>query len=155
LSPRRGRTAGDDGHRRKRKSVGRSIRNSPKKLKLKRHSSSSGPAQSSSATACTIRGPPSPSSPSTSSGEKKLHVRSMERAPAQDQDGQKRRKKSQESVTQQDQAVQEDLRLKSTVGWQNAVKVLNAAYQHMDRPESQAFLDDAFHKIISIMLDQQ
>jgi hypothetical protein len=90
----------------------------------------------------------------------------MERAPAQDQDGQKRRKKSQESVTQQDQAmqdeelelfhvVQEDLRLKSTVGWQNAVKVLNAAYQHMDRPESQAFLDDAFHKIISIMLDQQ
>lgn len=51
--------------------------------------------------------------------------------------------------------VQEDLRLKSTVGWQNAVKVLNAAYQHVDRPESQAFLDDAFFKIISIMLDQQ
>ncbi|KAG1686533.1 hypothetical protein DVH05_006499 [Phytophthora capsici] len=50
--------------------------------------------------------------------------------------------------------VQEDLRLKSTVGWQNAVKVLNSAYQHLERPESQAFLDDAFQKIISIMLDQ-
>ncbi|RLN64013.1 hypothetical protein BBJ29_002383 [Phytophthora kernoviae] len=52
------------------------------------------------------------------------------------------------------QEVQEDLRLKSTVGWQNAVKVLNSAFSHFDRPESQAFLDDAFSKIISIMLDQ-
>ncbi|RMX67424.1 hypothetical protein DD238_003305 [Peronospora effusa] len=51
--------------------------------------------------------------------------------------------------------VQEDLRLKSTVGWQNAVKVLNSAYQHLERSESQGFLDDAFSKIISIMLDQQ
>ncbi|KAG7389558.1 Ubiquitin carboxyl-terminal hydrolase 34 [Phytophthora pseudosyringae] len=50
--------------------------------------------------------------------------------------------------------VQEDLRQKSTVGWQNAVKVLNSAFQHMDRPESQAFLDDSFQKIVSIMLDQ-
>ncbi|KAJ8524371.1 hypothetical protein ON010_g16747 [Phytophthora cinnamomi] len=88
----------------------------------------------------------------------------MERAPAQDKDSQKRRKKSQESThlpgDMEDEelelfhVVQEDLRLKSTVGWQNAVKVLNSAYQHADRPESQAFLDDAFFKIISIMLDQ-
>ncbi|GMF53147.1 unnamed protein product [Phytophthora fragariaefolia] len=87
----------------------------------------------------------------------------MERAPAQDKDGQKRRKKSQESSLAGDMeddelelfhVVQEDLRLKSTVGWQNAVKVLNSAYQHLERPESQAFLDDAFFKIISIMLDQ-
>lgn len=93
----------------------------------------------------------------------------MERAPAQDQDGQKRRKKSQEGphshshlpsdMEHEDlelfHVVREDLRLKSTVGWQNAVKVLNAAQQHVDRPESQVFLDDAFFKIISIMLDQQ
>ncbi|GMF64527.1 unnamed protein product [Phytophthora lilii] len=90
----------------------------------------------------------------------------MERAPAQDKDSQKRRKKSQESTAghlpdmDEDElelfhVVQEDLRLKSTVGWQNAVKVLNSAFQHLDRPESQAFLDDAFSKIISIMLDQQ
>ncbi|KAK1945476.1 putative ubiquitin carboxyl-terminal hydrolase FAF-X [Phytophthora citrophthora] len=86
----------------------------------------------------------------------------MERTPAQDKDSQKRRKKSQEgsSNTMEDDelelfhVVQEDLRLKSTVGWQNAVKVLNSAYQHLERPESQAFLDDAFQKIISIMLDQ-
>ncbi|KAH7484181.1 putative ubiquitin carboxyl-terminal hydrolase FAF-X [Phytophthora ramorum] len=85
----------------------------------------------------------------------------MERAPAQDQDGQKRRKKSQENTTpmQDDElelfhVVQDDLRLKSTVGWQNAVKVLNSALAHADRPESQAFLDDAFAKIVSIMLDQ-
>ncbi|KAE9358655.1 hypothetical protein PF008_g2606 [Phytophthora fragariae] len=93
----------------------------------------------------------------------------MERAPAQDQDGQKRRKKSQEGshshlpVAASDMehedlelfhVVREDLRLKSTVGWQNAVKVLNAAQQHVDRFESQVFLDDAFFKIISIMLDQ-
>lgn len=51
--------------------------------------------------------------------------------------------------------VQEDLRLKSTVGWQNAVKVLNSALTHIDRPESQLFLDYAFARIISIMLDQQ
>ncbi|OWZ18878.1 Ubiquitin-specific protease [Phytophthora megakarya] len=89
----------------------------------------------------------------------------MERAPAQDKDSQKRRKKSQESTgghlgdMEEEElelfhVVQEDLRLKSTVGWQNAVKVLNSAYQHIDRPESQVFLDDAFLKIISIMLDQ-
>ncbi|CAI5715358.1 unnamed protein product [Peronospora destructor] len=58
----------------------------------------------------------------------------MDRAPAQDKDGQKRRKKSQENSgtyqeTMEDEelelfhVVQEDLRLKSTVGWQNAVKV--------------------------------
>ncbi|KUF97820.1 ER membrane protein complex subunit 1 [Phytophthora nicotianae] len=89
----------------------------------------------------------------------------MDRAPAQDKDSQKRRKKSQESTSghatdmEEEElelfhVVQEDLRHKSTVGWQNAVKVLNSAYQHIDRPESQAFLDDAFQKIISIMLDQ-
>ncbi|KAI9912824.1 hypothetical protein PsorP6_005736 [Peronosclerospora sorghi] len=84
----------------------------------------------------------------------------------QDKESQKRRKKSQENSSglqenamEDDElelfhVVQEDLRLKSTVGWQNAVKVLNSAYQHLDRPESQAFLDDAFSKIISIMLDQ-
>ncbi|EEY61201.1 ubiquitin-specific protease, putative [Phytophthora infestans T30-4] len=89
----------------------------------------------------------------------------MDRAPAQDKDSQKRRKKSQESTSglatdmEEEElelfhVVQEDLRHKSTVGWQNAVKVLNSAYQHIDRPESQAFLDDAFQKIVSIMLDQ-
>ncbi|UIZ29695.1 hypothetical protein KXD40_002914 [Peronospora effusa] len=89
----------------------------------------------------------------------------MDRAPAQDKDSQKRRKKSQETSgtypeTMDDDEVelfhivQEDLRLKSTVGWQNAVKVLNSAYQHLERSESQGFLDDAFSKIISIMLDQ-
>uniref|UniRef100_M4BN22 USP domain-containing protein n=1 Tax=Hyaloperonospora arabidopsidis (strain Emoy2) TaxID=559515 RepID=M4BN22_HYAAE len=90
----------------------------------------------------------------------------MDRAPVHDKDSQKRRKKSQESsstghVDAMDdeqlelfQVVQEDLCQKSTVGWQNAVKVLNSAYQHLERPESQAFLDDAFSKIISIMLDQ-
>ena len=83
-----------------------------------------------------------------------------------DKDSQKRRKKSQESSAGHVDAmddeqlelfhvVQEDLCHKSTVGWQNAVKVLNSAYQHLERPESQAFLDDAFSKIISIMLDQQ
>lgn len=51
--------------------------------------------------------------------------------------------------------VQEDLRVKSTVGWQNAVKSLNSALNHIDRPESQLFLEYAFSKIISIMLDQQ
>lgn len=51
--------------------------------------------------------------------------------------------------------VQEDLRLKSTVGWQNAVKTLNSALAHIDRSESQLFLDYAFPKIVSIMLDQQ
>ncbi|KAG7400469.1 Ubiquitin carboxyl-terminal hydrolase 34 [Phytophthora boehmeriae] len=85
----------------------------------------------------------------------------MERAPAQDKDSQKRRKKSQDSPHEMEEEelelfheVQEDLRLKSTVGWQNAVKVLNSAFSHFDRPESQAFLDDAFSKIVSIMLDQ-
>ncbi|CEG36029.1 ubiquitin carboxyl-terminal hydrolase partial [Plasmopara halstedii] len=89
----------------------------------------------------------------------------MERTPAQDKDSQKRRKKSQESTSGQFgdmeeeelelfHVVRDDLRHKSTVGWQNAVKVLNAAYQHIDHPESQAFLDDSFQKIISIMLDQ-
>lgn len=51
--------------------------------------------------------------------------------------------------------VQEDLRLKSTVGWQNAVKSLSSALSHIERPESQLFLEYAFPKIISIMLDQQ
>lgn len=89
----------------------------------------------------------------------------MERAPGLVKDNQKRRKKSQESTTGHSgdmeeeelelfHVVQEDLRLKSTVGWQNAVKVLNLAYQHIERHESQSFLDDAFQKVISIMLDQ-
>jgi hypothetical protein len=51
--------------------------------------------------------------------------------------------------------VQEDLRLKSTVGWQNAVKSLTSAMNHIDRQESQMFLEYCFQKIISIMLDQQ
>lgn len=51
--------------------------------------------------------------------------------------------------------VQEDLRVKSTVVWQSAVKTLNSALVHVDRHESQQFLDFAFPKIISIMLDQQ
>lgn len=53
------------------------------------------------------------------------------------------------------QIVQEDLRLKSTVGWQNAVKSLNSALNHLERPESQLFLEFAFPRIVSIMLDQQ
>jgi hypothetical protein len=53
------------------------------------------------------------------------------------------------------QIVLEDLRVKSTVVWQNAVKTLNSALVHIDRPESQRFLDYAFPKIVSIMLDQQ
>lgn len=53
------------------------------------------------------------------------------------------------------QIVLEDLRVKSTVVWQNAVKTLNSALAHIDRPESQRFLDYAFPKIVSIMLDQQ
>lgn len=51
--------------------------------------------------------------------------------------------------------VQDDLRLKSTVGWQNAVKSLTAALHHLERPESQLFLEYAFPRIVSIMLDQQ
>ncbi|RLN71972.1 hypothetical protein BBJ28_00013717, partial [Nothophytophthora sp. Chile5] len=87
----------------------------------------------------------------------------MERPHAAENDSQKRRKKSQEESAQEEMdeeelelfhVVQEDLRLKSTVGWQNAVKALNSAFSHINRPESQAFLDDAFAKIISIMLDQ-
>ncbi|CAI5731169.1 unnamed protein product [Hyaloperonospora brassicae] len=86
----------------------------------------------------------------------------MDRAPVNDKDSQKRRKKSSaghvdamnDEQLELFHVVQEDLCHKSTVGWQNAVKVLNSAYQHLERPESQAFLDDAFSKIISIMLDQ-
>ncbi|KAJ0412664.1 hypothetical protein ATCC90586_002294 [Pythium insidiosum] len=50
--------------------------------------------------------------------------------------------------------VVEDLRVKSTVGWQNAVKTLNTALTHFERDESQRFLDQAFYKIVNIMLDQ-
>ncbi|TMW63070.1 hypothetical protein Poli38472_005688 [Pythium oligandrum] len=85
----------------------------------------------------------------------------MERLPAEHQ---KRRKKSQSGDAQRDemddedvelfQVVVEDLRRNSTVGWQNAVKSLTAALTHIEREESLRFLDFAFARIVSIMLDQ-
>ncbi|GLD98477.1 hypothetical protein PINS_up007174 [Pythium insidiosum] len=85
----------------------------------------------------------------------------MERFPAENQ---KRRKKSQADASHIDDMedeeielfhlVVEDLRVKSTVGWQNAVKTLNSALTHFERDESQRFLEHAFYKIVNIMLDQ-
>ena len=51
--------------------------------------------------------------------------------------------------------VYDDLRNKSTVGWQNAVTSFDAAHAHLDREESFEFLQLCFRQIVGIMLDQQ
>ena len=51
--------------------------------------------------------------------------------------------------------VYEDLRTKSTVGWQNAVTAFETATAHPETPATVEFLQLCFRQIVSIMLDQQ
>ncbi|OQS02233.1 ubiquitin-specific protease [Thraustotheca clavata] len=50
--------------------------------------------------------------------------------------------------------VYEDLRSKSTVGWQNAVNSFETASVHLEAPATVEFLQLCFRQILSIMLDQ-
>ncbi|OQR84903.1 ubiquitin-specific protease [Achlya hypogyna] len=50
--------------------------------------------------------------------------------------------------------VYEDLRTKSTVGWQNAVNAFETASSHPDTGATVEFLNLCFRQIVSIMLDQ-
>ncbi|KDO28586.1 hypothetical protein SPRG_06442 [Saprolegnia parasitica CBS 223.65] len=50
--------------------------------------------------------------------------------------------------------VYEDLRTKSTVGWQNAVTAFETATAHPETPATIEFLQLCFRQIVSIMLDQ-
>jgi hypothetical protein len=102
--------------------------------------------------------PDSVDSDSSSSDQQKSSVEAGHSLKEHDKD--KRRRIQDTSVEESHHShlfrvIHEDLRTKSTVGWQNAVTSFENAYNHLDDANTQEFLQLCFRQIVGIMLDQQ